>query len=120
MARADVTERTGLDEDVVRAAYFALYGEQTPFWKFSDLSTLAGSDIDWVRDPTGHARRAAGGWPTPESLADRVLTALNQAAEQADNPEEKARLKRAAEGGVGEIGKGVVTGVPTKVLTEGV
>jgi hypothetical protein len=119
VARADVTERTGLDDDVVRAAYFALYGEQPPFCKFSDLSTLAGSDIDWARDPTGHARRTAGGWPTSESLADRIVAAFDDAARQTHDPEERARLIRAAEA-VGGIGKGVVTGVLTKVLTEGV
>lgn len=44
--------------------------------------------------------------------------ALQEAADNAENAEERSRLQRAADV-MGGVGKGVVTGVITHVLTQG-
>lgn len=117
--RAAVAERTGLNEGTVRAAFFALAAEQPAFFRHGDTSRLARRDIDYALDPTGHARRTVGSWPTPENLADRIVAALNEAAEQAPTPDDRTKLKKAAEA-VSGVGKGVLTGVLTHVLTQGI
>lgn len=111
----DVASRTGLDEDTVRAAFLALDGEDPPFCRFVETQRLSARRVDFARDPTGHARRTVGAWPTPENLADRIIKALESEAEVEPDPEKKKRLRHAA-----DIGKGVLTGVLTTVITQGI
>ena len=114
-----VAERTGLDEGTVRLSFFALAAEQPPLFRIGNPSSLAVRDINYATDPTGHARRIVGAWPTPESLAERIVAALNEAAEEEADDEIKGRLKRGAEALSG-VGKGVLTGVLTHVITQGI
>ena len=60
-------------------------------------------DIIFVGAPTGHARRAIGAWPTPESIADRLVNALDEAAEREPDPEQKGWL--GAAGYLGSAGR---------------
>ncbi|WP_418058470.1 hypothetical protein [Pimelobacter simplex] len=113
-----IAERTGLPSEDVEKALWKLAGEQPPFFGFSNDSTFGGRDIGTITRPTGHAQRTVGAWPTPESLIERIVAELHEAAERADTPEEKSRLKKAADA-VGGVGKGVMTGVLTHVLTQG-
>jgi hypothetical protein len=101
------------DDDVQRALR-ALEHEQPPF--ITELQRTASGEIVGIGAPTGHARRTVGAWPTPESLADRIIAALNEAAEQETEPDKKGRLKKAAEA-VGGVGKDVVTRVLTDVVS---
>ena len=119
-ARPDaIAERTGLPlEDVVKALW-KLSGERPPFFDLAEASDVGGREIMSVSNPSGHAQRTVGAWPTPESVVDRMITALQDAAENADTPEERSRLQRASEA-VGGVGRGVLTGVITHVLTQGV
>lgn len=108
-----VASRTGLDEETVRAAFLALEGEQPPFCRFSETQRLGGRRMDFARSPTGHARRTVGAWPTPENLADRIIAALVAEADREADPVRKSRLQHAA-----DVGKGVLTGVLTTVITQ--
>ena len=54
-----------------------------------------------------------GAWPTPENLADRIIAALEAEAEREQDPQRKTRLQHAA-----DVGKGVLTGVLTTVITQ--
>jgi len=50
-----------------------------------------------VSNPTGHARRTVGTWPTPDLWADRLIAALTEAAENETDPDKKSKLRKAAE-----------------------
>lgn len=113
-----IAERTGLSLEDVNKALWKLAGENPPFFEVSDASTFGGREIASVNNPSGHAQRTVGAWPTPESVVDAMILALQEAAENADTPEERSRLQRAADA-VGGVGKGVITGVMTHVLTQG-
>ncbi|MFI7594005.1 hypothetical protein [Micromonospora sp. NPDC049359] len=92
----EIAERTGLDETRVKHALFALAAELPPFFDYKDLNTFGGRDIGCVFEPTGHARRTVGTWPTPENLADRLVRAMTSAAEQEPDEEKRSRLNTAA------------------------
>ena len=49
-----------------------------------------------IAAPTGKARRAVGAWPTPESIADRLVQALDEAADREQDPERKGWLSKSA------------------------
>jgi hypothetical protein len=104
------------DNKIVQRALRALEHEEPPFITGFDRS-MPGKIIG-IGAPTGHARRTVGAWPTPDALADRIIAALNEAVEAEVDPEAKSRLKRAAEA-VGGVGKSVLTGVLTHVITQG-
>lgn len=100
-----LAKRTGLGEDSVNRALVALAGENPPFFQFTDTTTFdsKGREIGFVYNPTGHARRTVGTWPTPESLADRIVEGLHQAAAEEDDETQRGKIKRTAEwlGGTG-------------------
>jgi len=59
----------------------------------------ANGEILWVGKPTSQALRVAGQWPSPESLLDRLIGALEDAGEDAARvPEERSKLKQVALG----------------------
>lgn len=109
-----IAERTGLDRTTVRQALFALAAEQPPFFQYSDTSRMAGRDIDYITNPTGHARRTVGTWPTPESLADRIVAAFHEAAAEEPDPVRRSKLQQAA-----DVGKAAIAGVISTVITQG-
>jgi hypothetical protein len=92
----DLASATGLDEAVVQKALQALADEYPPFFDYTDGSSMEGREILAVGSPTGHARRTVGAWPTPESLADRLVAALAQAADKEPDAEKRGWLKNAA------------------------
>lgn len=50
-----------------------------------------------VGPPTGHALRVAGAWPSPDTLLERLIAALETAAaDEMRPPEERSKLKQAA------------------------
>ncbi len=112
---SDIAKACALDDEDVQRALRALELNDPPF--VTELLVTFGGIVG-IGAPTGHARRAVGAWPTPESLADRIVAALNDAAEAESDPDAKTRLKRAAEA-VGGVGKSVLTGVLTHVITQG-
>jgi hypothetical protein len=65
---------------------------------------------------TERARRAVGQWPTPESWADRMTQALNEAADQEPNPEKKGLLRQTADV-VGGIAREVIIRTATGTIS---
>jgi len=112
----EIMSRTCFDGETVQRALMALAGEQPPFFTYTDGSTMVGSFIVGVSNPTGHARRTVGTWPTAETWADRLIKALNEAADAEPDPERKGKLRRAAEA-VGSLGGQVLGGVITAYVT---
>ena len=77
-----------------QGALRALDSEQPPF--ISKLERVMTGDIIFIGPPTGYARRAVGAWPTAETIADRLITALDEAAEREPDPERKGWLRKSA------------------------
>lgn len=71
----DIAATAQLDPDTVQRALRALSTE--PF--FGKGQETANGDILWVGKPTGQALRVSGQWPSPETLLDRLIVALDAA-----------------------------------------
>lgn len=106
----------GLPEEEVQRALRALRHNEPPF--FTKMTGAMGGIILLIGEPTGHARRVVGAWPTPDALADRIIAALNDAADNEPDEEKKGKLRRGAEAVAG-VGKGVLTDVMAQVITKG-
>ncbi|MDZ5445742.1 hypothetical protein U2F26_23925 [Micromonospora sp. 4G57] len=111
----EIAERVGFDEAKVKSALFALAAEYPPFFSYKDLTTYGGRDIGFISQPTGHARRTVGTWPTPESLADRLVQAMSEAADKEPDEEKRGRLKTAASW-FGNAGRDVLVDVTAAVV----
>jgi hypothetical protein len=109
---------TDLPIEDVQHALRALGGEDPPYFQCIDGSSLAGASIAGVTSPTGHARRTVGAWPTPEGLTERIIDGLQTAVDQSTDEKERTRAQKALDGVKG-VGKGVLTSVLVKVLTDG-
>lgn len=93
MSPNEIVEQSGLDADQVETALRALEGEPPLITK---LERRNSGGIGLVGKPTGHARRAVGAWPTPEGIADRLIGALDEAADREPDPELKGWLRKTA------------------------
>lgn len=91
---AQIASHTDLDDKTVQAALRALSSEDPPF--FTPQGTW-GSGILRASNPTGHARRAVGAWPTAESLSDQLIAKLESAANDEADDGKKSKLKQLAE-----------------------
>lgn len=88
----DLERATGFDKDTVQRALRALYSE--PFFEKGVESS--GNQIIIVGNPTSAALRVAGQWPSPEAQLERLVAALQAAADDEDRPEEeRSKLKQA-------------------------
>ena len=87
--------QTGLDEETLQRALRALNSFSSHFENVSDTS----GGIDSVGPPTAAARRAAGAWPSPENLVERIIAALEDAPEDdARSDDQRSKLKQLALG----------------------
>ncbi len=93
---------TGLPGTEVQAALRALNLEDPPF--VTKMQRYASGHVSLIGAPTGHARRAVGAWPTAESIADRLVSALDEAADREPDEERKGFLRKAA-GYLGHAGR---------------
>ncbi|MEV4287379.1 hypothetical protein AB0K40_17885 [Nonomuraea bangladeshensis] len=116
----EVAERTGLSQDDVEVAFAALAAEHPPFFSFIDATSLASKrrEIGRVYNPTGHARRTVGTWPTAERLADRIIVGLERAADAEEDEEKRGRLKRMA-AWFGGAGREVLIEVAGSAISKG-
>ncbi|GAT09379.1 hypothetical protein H7I77_01875 [Mycolicibacterium novocastrense] len=91
---ADEIERAcGFDEQTVQRALRALYRQ--PY--FDKGVEAFGGDILMVGEPTGDAFRVAGLWPSPETQLERLIAALEAAADDdSRQPDERSRMKQIA------------------------
>lgn len=82
----------GLDDDTVQRALKALYRE--PYF---EKGIVGGGDIRFVGKPTGAAQRVAGMWPSPATQLERLIDALQAAADDPARPDdERSRFRQAA------------------------
>lgn len=102
----------GLGERDVAKALRALGGE------YLDVYTdLAGWDSAMVRDVYPAGRRAAGQWPTPEFVAQRLIAGLEAAAVDEADPERKSKLKQTAVF-LGSSGKDLLINLVASVIAK--
>jgi hypothetical protein len=95
LTRASSIEASvGFDHDTVQRALRALNTQPSFFEKVTEVS---GGEIVMVGPPTGSALRVAGAWPSPENLLERLIAALENAADdEMRAPDERSKLKQAA------------------------
>jgi hypothetical protein len=95
MEAGDIAAALKLGPDIVQRALRALSAE--PF--FAKGMESGNGEILCVGKPTSQALRATGQWPSPVSLLDRLIGALEAAGEDAERvPEERSKLKQLALG----------------------
>ncbi|MGV9712100.1 hypothetical protein ACWDTI_15715 [Gordonia sp. NPDC003424] len=83
----------GLDDETVQRALRALY--RGPY--FEKGMTNGAGDVLVVGKPTSDALRAAGQWPSPETLLRRLIDTLQAAADDESRPtEERKRFQQIA------------------------
>ena len=91
----DIVKRVDLDAPTVQQALRALYAE--PYLNGDGRTWASGNQYLFVGPATGDARRVVGAWPTPENVVDRLIAALESAAEEGDRPEdERSKLRKTA------------------------
>lgn len=86
------------------------------------LITASGSmaaEIETFDEVSGEAYFLTGLHPNGDDLVSALVSALRQAADQVADPAEKSRLRMLADN-VGSVGRDVLGGVLTAVLTAGV
>ena len=82
------------------------------------LIPLQGQAVQF-RDVSGEAYLLTGLHPRGEDAVDRLIDALLQAVGEVSAPEEKTKLKRAAEA-LGDVSKSVAGGVLTAFISGGI
>ncbi|GAA1691942.1 hypothetical protein GCM10009745_41660 [Kribbella yunnanensis] len=116
MSPSRIGVTAGVPESDVQKALRALQHNDPPY--ITKLSKQGNGDVYLVGAPTGHARRTVGAWPTPDALADRIIAALNEAADNEPDEVKKGKLRRAAEAVAG-VGRDILTDVTAQVITKG-
>lgn len=89
-----IVQESGLAEDDVKRALRALDGGRPAH--LNEVQTYASGQYSLCGVPTGHARRAAGSWPTAEAHASRLVAGIEAAAEEIDDEEEKGCIRKTA------------------------
>lgn len=88
-----IESATGFDGETVQRALRALMRE--PYFEKSEGAF--GGQILMVGPPTSAALRVAGQWPSPETQLERLIAALQTAADDDSRPdEERSRFRQAA------------------------
>ena len=91
---AEVVDLTGLDENAVLRGLTALCEARPAYLEFVPVDDRRAPAI--IIGVTSIARRTVGAWPSPESMADRLVEALKRAAEQEPDPDRKSKLQQTA------------------------
>ena len=106
----ELAEMTGLPEEDVYRALVALEGSFVGLRKYMGPIRLTA-----VQEVYSEARTAVGQWPTPESLADRLVQAMAAAAEREPDEEKRGRLRSTASW-LGSAGRDVLVDVTAAVV----
>ncbi|MGP4030066.1 hypothetical protein [Actinomadura sp. 3N407] len=114
----DLASHTGLDIETVQRALVALAHEDPPLFEYTDSTTYGSkyTELDSIRNPTGHARRTVRTWPTAETLADRLIAALQEAADNTEDEEQAGRLRRTGQW-FGSAGRDVLVNLIASTIT---
>lgn len=117
IGRLEVVERTGLTNDDVDRAIFALVEAGYIEW----VPNRGGDRIySWrIVGVSSSARRLVGQWPSPEELVTQVVRALEAAAENEPDEEKRSKLKVAASS-IGSFAKDIVTNVAANLIAGGI
>ena len=103
---------TGMDPGQVARAVRAL----SP--RFIKTGAALGGLMDVaIMGVTDEARQAVGQWPTPESVADRIVAALLEAADEEPDERKRTKLRAAAET-LGSFGRDLLINVAANVATK--
>lgn len=108
-----IVQRTTFDTTVVNRALDALAYADPPM--LAKATRYPGGGYMHVGPPTERARRAVGLWPTPGDLADRIISALDHAAEYAATDEDRGKIRKAASFLAG-AGRDLLVQITTKAL----
>jgi hypothetical protein len=106
----DIANALGIENDKIVLAAKALDRRG-----LVELSRDYGGDATFL-DVSGEAYLLTGLHPNGEDALTGLVEALQQAADQVDDPEERSRLRRAAEA-VRDVSRDIMTGVLTAYLT---
>jgi hypothetical protein len=109
----DLLDPTGLDPDDLGRALAALNGS---YLETNIQRSFGGPNSYVITGITERGRRAVGLWPDGQQV-DALISGLNEAAEETNDPEEKTRLRRAAEA-VGNASRDVMTDVMGAVIAK--
>lgn len=108
-----VAERAGVAPEDAKKALIRLARADPPYIK---AAISWGDEAVRVTDIYERALRATEYWPTAESVANKMVTALYAASDRESDPDQKGRLRKTAEwfGGAGrdfavEVGAAVVS-----------
>ncbi|CAN5223742.1 hypothetical protein BH11ACT6_BH11ACT6_05170 [soil metagenome] len=114
-----IEQESGFDEDTVQRALRVLNRE--PY--FEKISTASGGVILLVGAPTADAFRVAGKWPTPEGQLERMIAALEAAANDDSRDEaERGRFSQAIltlRGAAYQVAIGALGGAGGNMMTGG-
>jgi hypothetical protein len=107
-----VAKITGMDPSLVGRAVRAL----SP--RFIRVEETMGGIMDAsIVDVTDDARLAVGQWPSPESVADRIVAELVEAADREPDERKRTKLRAAAET-LGSLGRDLLINVAANVATK--
>jgi hypothetical protein len=112
---SEICTALGFDDEEVQRALRALAQEEPPL--ITKFHKVLSGRILGVGAPTGYARRMVGAWPTPDGLADRIIAALNEAADNEPDEVKKGKLRRGAEAVAG-VGRDVLVDVTSQVIAK--
>jgi hypothetical protein len=108
-----IAAQTGLDEGDVKRALKALNDASPALVVGVPIAEL--SYPPYLTGVTERARQLVGAWPSPDSLTDRLIAALQSAAETEPDEEKRTVLKRMASL-VGGVGRDVFVNVVSSVI----
>jgi hypothetical protein len=91
---ADIEAAVGFDEQPVQRALRAL---DSPPSFFENVEKDWGGSVIMIGRPTANAFRVSGAWPSPEQLLQRLIAALENAADDKERtPDEQSKFRQAA------------------------
>lgn len=112
----ELARACGLDIHTTQRAVRALGRE--PFF---EVEEDYGGGVSIMSPPTGHALRVAGQWPSPQTQLERLVAALEAAADDASQPEEqRSRFRQVAlvlGGAASQIAIGALGGAGGNMLS---
>jgi len=112
----EIEQATGLASDNVARALQALDQAEPPL--IQGIRAMALPYPAVITGFTERARRAVGAWPTPDGLVDRLMSALDTAADEEVDPSRKSKLREIA-GALGGSMREVVVEVAGTAIARG-
>lgn len=103
-----IANETGLAFEDVQRSVLALDRDRL----VDGLKTTdgTGTRAHAIRNVAGDAYRKVGAWPTPDTMADRLLTALEDLAEYSDDQVTRTKARKALDG-LGSFSRDVLVAV---------